>query len=76
MRCHGCGRPHTVSGTLSPGRAVGDVTLDGQTYPVSDLVSVVGDGPDLVVAPAWSALMPYMWAAWSVLVIVELLARR
>jgi hypothetical protein len=77
VHCQPCGKVHTVTGTLGPGRRPGDVAVDGQTYPSSDIVSVIADGP----ASGASGIrirsgMPLMWIALAMAVWLQLLAQR
>jgi len=74
VRCHGCGRAHAVEGTLAPARSAGDVLVNGHTYAVSDLISVVSNDPIIAARPGLGIFLPYLWAGWLLLVTLQLLA--
>jgi len=76
FHCHGCGRAHSLSGTLKPGRLAGDVVLAGLTLPVTDLISIDDENPTPSEPVAVGVTLPYLWLAWALLVWLLLLARR
>ena len=76
FRCHGGGRPHSLSGTLKPGRLAGDVVLAGLTLPITDLISVYEENPAPPKPVVLGATLSYLWLAWALLVWLLLLARR
>lgn len=76
VHCHGCGRVHTLTGTLRPGRRSGDVAVDGQTYPTSDLVSVTPVTPPARARMAVRPMLPLLWAALALLAWLQVLAHR
>ncbi len=76
FHCHGCGRAHSLSGTLKPGRLAGDVVLAGLTLPVTDLISVDEENPMPPRPAVLGSALPYLWLAWALLVWLLLLARR
>lgn len=76
IRCQPCGRAHSISGTIAPGRLDGDFTLDGYTYQLPDVVSLVPDMPIVPGRPVWSSALPLLWVTWFVLVELKMFAGR
>lgn len=76
VRCSACGRPHTIAGVLAPGRLSGDVTVDGHTYPIADLLAVIPQAPVTVARSPFHGLLLYAGLAWAALVCLQRLADR
>lgn len=76
VHCQPCGRVHTVTGMLGPGRRAGDIAVDGQTYPTSDVLSVDTDGLPAGSGVRVRGVLPMLWVALAMAVWLQMLTQR
>lgn len=69
--CRACRRPHAQRGMLEPARRPGDITLDGITYPTSDVVSVNAEEIAVHTGSSRAALLPWLAAGWLALMAIS-----